>query len=294
MNSDNKINFLDMTIFIDDNSKLQFIKYRKDSVYTVIANFQKSVASHRYLKGSINTVLHREYTSCSTDELFIESLSELREVYARNSYPKALIESKIKNFMSQISKQTEKTPREPFTWTVCLEYTSPLIESNIYELSRKIKQLIPEFRLNIAFRAVKLRKLFSFHAKPTVEHFDKCNLIYEFPCTCEDSYIGETGRTLLVRIKEHHNTACSNICAHINTCEIYKKDVKNFVKENKQTFTNPQKARLSFFKDRFKIIGTGFKSDYDREKTEAYLIRTKMPKINDQYDHKLFQLFGAI
>ena len=99
--------------------------------------------------------------------MFIESLSELREVYARNSYPKALIESKIKNFMSQISKQTEKTPREPFTWTVCLEYTSPLIESNIYELSRKIKQLIPEFRLNIAFRAVKLRKLFSFHAKPT-------------------------------------------------------------------------------------------------------------------------------
>ena len=54
------------------------------------------------------TILHREYTSCSTDELFIESLNELREVYARNSYPKALIESKIKNFMSQISKQTEK------------------------------------------------------------------------------------------------------------------------------------------------------------------------------------------
>ena len=46
--------------------------------------------------------------------------------------------------------------------------------------------------------------------------------------------------------------------------------------------------RLYFFKDRFKIIGIGFKSDNDREKTEAYPIRRKNPKVNDQFDHKLF------
>ena len=73
-----------MTIFIEKNSQLEFIKYRKDSVDTVIANFKQSVVSQRYLKENINTVLHREYVSCSTDDLFDESLSELREVYARN------------------------------------------------------------------------------------------------------------------------------------------------------------------------------------------------------------------
>jgi hypothetical protein len=52
-------------------------------------------------------------------------------------------------------------------------------------------------------------------------------------------------------------------------------------------------SRLSFFKNKFKIIGKSFKTDYDREKTEAFLIRKKRPKINNQFDHKLFQLFGT-
>ena len=80
MDSDNRINFLDMTIFIDNQQQLQLIKYRKDSLDTVVSNFKHSVVAQRYLKGSINTVLHREYVSCSTVKLFQESLIELREV----------------------------------------------------------------------------------------------------------------------------------------------------------------------------------------------------------------------
>ena len=97
------------------------IKYRKDSVDTVIANLKELVVSQSHLKGDINTVLHREYVFCSTDDLFDESLSELREVYARNLYPTSLIESKIKIFKAKITSPTEKIPREPYTFTVCPE-----------------------------------------------------------------------------------------------------------------------------------------------------------------------------
>ena len=88
VDSENRINFLDMTIFLEKNSQLEFINYKKDSVDTVIASFKQSVVSQRYFNSDINTVLHREYVSCSTDDLFDESLSDLREVYAKNSYPK--------------------------------------------------------------------------------------------------------------------------------------------------------------------------------------------------------------
>ena len=79
----------------------------------------------------------------------------------------------------------------------------------------------------------------------------------------------------------------------MHTCDRYKSDAQQFVDENKLTLQNPQKAWLTFFKDKFKIIGKSYKTNFDREKTEAFLIRTKRPKINNQFVHKLFQLFGA-
>ena len=39
---------------------------------------------------------------------------------------------------------------------------------------------------------------------------DKKGVVYEIPCQkCEKSYIGETGRTLSKRIKEHKYAVCS-------------------------------------------------------------------------------------
>ena len=46
MDPENKINFLDMTIFTDSDKKLEFIKYSKYSVDTVIANFKHSVSKY--------------------------------------------------------------------------------------------------------------------------------------------------------------------------------------------------------------------------------------------------------
>ena len=295
MDAQNKINFLDMTIFIDDKQNLQFIKYRKDSVDTVLSNFKHSLTAQRYLKGGINTALHREYVSCSTDEIFQESLIELKEVYSRNCYPKQLINSKIKTFLAQLNSDYKKPTRPPYDFTVVLEYTSSLIESNIYELSNKISKFIPEFNLNIAFRTVKVKKLFSYQAKAYIEKFDKSNVIYEYDCvdTCADFYIGETKRTLLTRVKEHYK-GTSNICAHINTCEHYKNSANIFVQENKKQLPDPEDARFEFFKKRFKIIDKNFKNDHDREKSEAFLIRIKRPKINDQFGQKAFRLIQKL
>ena len=45
------------------------------------------------------------------------------------------------------------------------------------------------------------------------------------------------------------------------------------------------------FKDKFKIIKSGFKYKKDRERAEAFMIRVHKPSLNDQYDHKAFKLF---
>ena len=81
MNQENQIVFLDTTVYINSKNELEFKKYRKNGLQTVISNFEHSVVSKKYLKGGILTNLHRELDSSSSHENFLETLEELREVY---------------------------------------------------------------------------------------------------------------------------------------------------------------------------------------------------------------------
>ena len=78
MDINNEINFLDMTVFINTENTLEFRKYRKKSVNTVITNFEHSVVSKKYSKGGIMTNLHREFDASSSLENFMEPLKNLR------------------------------------------------------------------------------------------------------------------------------------------------------------------------------------------------------------------------
>ena len=59
----------------------------------------------KYLKGNIFTALHRERDACSTPQIFMESLEELKTVFYRNSYPMALVEARIKRFLADDKKR---------------------------------------------------------------------------------------------------------------------------------------------------------------------------------------------
>jgi hypothetical protein len=80
----------------------------------------------------------------------------------------------------------------------------------------------------------------------------------------------------------------SNINLHILECEAKKSEAQLFIDIN---FTSPAKAKFEFFKNRFKIVGKGFMHKKDRERNEAFLIRTQKPSMNDQFDHKALNLF---
>jgi hypothetical protein len=176
--------------------------------------------------------------------------------------------------------------------TVCFEYSSPVIEYSICELIRKMSQILPNFLVNVSYRSVKVSKLFSFRAKPEIDKFEKNDCVYEYLCPCEETYIGETCRTLITRIHEHQQPSSqSNICNHILSCDVYIADSNDFVSKNLHNFTSPAKAKFSNFKDKFKIIKKGFRYKKDRKIAEAYFIRVKKPSLNDQWDHKAFKLF---
>ena len=152
--------------------------------------------------------------------------------------------------------------------------------------------MLIRFRVNVAYRAVKISKLFSFMAKSQIETFKKSNVAYLYTCPCREKYIGQTKRLLKTCIKDHqYDSALTNIHLHNLCCEKYKIETQKFIDENSQNYTSGPKAKFDYFQNRFKIIGRGFRNTKDREKTEAFLIRTQRPSLNGQFDHKAFKLF---
>ena len=88
----------------------------------------------------------------------------------------------------------------------------------------KISDLIHRYcngvDVKIIFTTCKIKD--SFSCKDKLESFSRMsNVIYKFVCAgCNASYIGETGRHLSTRIKEHFKDKNSHVYKHINsTCK---------------------------------------------------------------------------
>ena len=188
-------------------------------------------------------------------------------MFYRNSYPLALVEHRILTFLAD----DKKREKDPTNLTIVFDCTSPHIEQYICRLTRRMSNILPNFRFNIAYRTIKVTKKFSSHAKEKIDQNMMCNMVFKYLCPCDEFYIGQTKRCLQIRIGEHQRPSSgSHVFSHINS---------------------PNKAKFAFFKSRFYIVKKGFRSEFARKKCEAYHIRIKRPKINDQKELKAFTLF---
>ena len=72
-------------------------------------------------------------------------------------------------------------------------------------MKRYVSKLVPEHaKLEITFTVKKLNSCFSLKDKTSFEH--QHDLIYYVNCTepsCRDNYVGEIGRRIIERIKDH-------------------------------------------------------------------------------------------
>ena len=137
---------------------------------------------------------------------------------------------------------------------------------------------------------MKVNQLISRQAKALTETFEAANTVYRFDCPCKDFYIGQSGRTLIIRCGEHLSKN-SNIGVHIETCPIFTQKQSDFLAENRKNFKTLKMAKTNFLLQYFSIMKRGFRTKWDRLKYEAFLIRLHLPTLNNQFDHKAFKLF---
>ena len=108
-----------------------------------------------------------------------------------------------------------------------LSFTSNECETIGYEIVKILKEITPNYKINIAWRNEKLARFYSSRLKLSSNIFEKTGVLYRFSCVgCQSKYIGETKRQLQNRLKEHadenHNSAVST---HVYQCDGYLREL---------------------------------------------------------------------
>ena len=118
------------------------------------------------------------------------------------------------------------------------------------ELVKILKEITPDYKINIALKYEKLAKFYLSILKCSTNIHDKTGVLYIFSCVgCRSNYIGETKRQLKNRLKEHadesHNSA---VPKHVYQCEDY-------LRKLHEKFAEPTaNEKMEFIKSNFSII----------------------------------------
>ena len=95
-------------------------------------------------------------------------------------------------------REKKEEAEKPISTTII-----PYIEG----LSKEIRRILNGYNIRTVFRTVDtLGRIFT-SVKDPIPPEERTGVIYKIKCTCGDFYVGETGRNLTTRLKEH-KAAC--------------------------------------------------------------------------------------
>ena len=282
--------FLDMTIFFDE--KYHIKHYKKPSASKVLTNF-KSETPKKYKISSLMGSIYRVNDTTSNENELENGLKDLKMNFINNGYPINLVNEKVTEIKNRDFKPKERkidwkkeireNPDRNFTFNI--DFTATRCQKIERKFRKLIKSKTPNFNISFAWKTVKLARYLTPKTKPATDKLQVAGSNYNFICFCEDTYIGESKRPLIERIKEHqrpsYNTA---ICKHISECPLYLEELK------KKYGTIPNRNTVEFLSERFEILHKNLYFDEDRKIMEALLICFRKPTLNAQVKHKYVSL----
>jgi len=178
--------FLDIDIYRKTDGSLGHKVYRK-STHTNLYLHQNSHHHPAKKQSLLASLIHRAKAPCDLDSL-PQELEFLTTVFKENGYS----HQQIGRAMKPVTR-TAKTDDKP-TSTAYISYT----QTTFGHLSRMLT------KHNIKSVALPPRKIFS-HLPPVKDALGlRTPGIYSIPCECGRVYIGQSGRSVQLRIKEHN------------------------------------------------------------------------------------------
>ena len=133
----------------------------------------------------------------------------------KNGYPPSVVNSSKEVVRSGNRTSMEKS--EPSA-TVILPY--------IRNVSESIRRILTPLNIRTCFRPNTTLRRLLVHPKTLLPAEERTGVVYSIPCsTCDEIYIGQTGRTLQHRVKEHKR-ALSTYDGMYNTSAVAEHAIK--------------------------------------------------------------------
>lgn len=185
---DNKLAFLD--VMVERKGNHFKTKVYKKKTHTDRYIHFNSHHHHRVHTGTIKCIKNRAKTICN-EEYLEQELGNISEVFQKNGYPKRLVQ-KILTTDDRNKGKVNNGEEEKKT----------LIIPYVKGISEKIEKVGKKLNLRVVFKYYNSIKKNLMHMKHQVNYENKKGVVYKIPCSqCQQSYIGETGRTLAKRKK---------------------------------------------------------------------------------------------
>ena len=192
---DGQLPFLDLLISRDSDGSISTSVYRKPTHTDQYLHFSSHhPTSHK--RSVVRTLFSRASTHCSSLLERTEEESHLHQALCKNGYPNGFIRGCR---FSHSLKDSDSTP--PIR--VCIPYYQ--------DHSDAIRRILAPYNIQVTFRPPpSLRNILS-HPKDPTSLLDHSGVVYKICCSvCDACYIGQTGRTLTQRLKEHQRSVKNN------------------------------------------------------------------------------------
>jgi hypothetical protein len=197
---DGQLPFLDCLVHHNTDYSLKITVYRKPTHTDQYFNFK----SHHHLahkRSVVNTLLYRADTIVTDPKDRADEKKHIRAVLTDNGYhPWALTPLKPKN----------RDPAAPKTQYVN-QY--PMGIPYIEGVSDELSQVFRKHGIKTYHKPYNSIRSMLVRPKDPTKDTDKCGLVYGLKCSCGQSYIGETARSLRTRVKEHQKLQGTNMTA---------------------------------------------------------------------------------
>lgn len=199
---------IQFTIEHETNSALPFLDVliMKEGGSVVTSVYRKPTHTNQYLKYTSNHPFHvkKGIVEClrsravelSSNVVMLEKEKTLLfNSFLLNGYPEDLLRDIL--YRDRPVVKTKECLRKTPLKTICIEY--------VPNLSDKIRRILGSFNIRTVFKSsTTLRALLS-NIKPIDVQQNSKEVVYALPCQCKELYVGETGRPLEIRIKEHRD-----------------------------------------------------------------------------------------
>ena len=192
------IPFLDCLVEHDNNC-LQTTVYRKPT-NTDRLHDQTSYNPTSHKATTIKTLTRRAQLVCCTPDKLRDEYEHLQNVFDKNGYN---TDFALRNYHA--NNTSTSTDNNKPNATVVIPY--------IRGTSETIQRIFKPYNIRVAHKPITTLRRLLTNVKDRDDPLNRPGAVYKIACNdCDSIYIGETGRNLKTRLKEHQRATKKNDC----------------------------------------------------------------------------------